>query len=90
MVFGCSRGRPGRRTTGPADRAVAQVDDETICVGDMDRQIAKQPIAIREQFQSGARRKELLDSLVRFEVLARRRKDVGMTAILRFSESPNR
>jgi peptidyl-prolyl cis-trans isomerase C len=59
------------------EQALARVDDHVITVADLERQIAKQPPFVRARYSSIERRKELLDNLVRTEVMAKEAENHG-------------
>lgn len=64
----------------PADLAevIAEIDGEKITVGDFQERINKQSPYIRARYTSMERKKEFLDNLIRFEVLAKEAKRRGM------------
>lgn len=55
---------------GDLSQVVAQVGDETISVGDVQERINKQSPFIRARYTTLDKKKEFLDNLVRFEVMA--------------------
>src|SRR5262249_23613934 len=57
----------------PEDLAevLAKIDDVTITVGEFQDRINKQSPYVRQRYTSVERKKEFLDNLVRFEVLAK-------------------
>src|SRR3954452_21617899 len=59
------------------DQAVARIDDHVITVADVERQIAKQPAFVRARYASLERKKEMLDNLVRTEVMAKEAENHG-------------
>jgi peptidyl-prolyl cis-trans isomerase C len=58
-------------SSGPEAQPVARVDDTIITVGDLQDRINKQSGFPRGRYTSIERRKELLDSLIRIEVIAK-------------------
>jgi parvulin-like peptidyl-prolyl isomerase len=58
--------------------ALAKIDDMTITVGDFQDRINKQSPYVRARYTSLERKKEFLDNLVRFEVLAKEAKARGL------------
>lgn len=70
---GCSKkGQPARREpqTGDSAQVVAKVDDSVITVGDVQERINKQSPFVRARYSTPERKKEFVDNLIRFEVLA--------------------
>ena len=69
---GCKKGGKGKTgATGPeASQIVAKVDDAVITVGDVQERINKQSPFVRAKYTTPDKKKEFLDSLIRFEVLA--------------------
>ena len=59
-------------------QALATIDDVTITVGDFQDRINKQSAYVRARYTSLERKKEFLDNLVRFEVLAREAERKGL------------
>ena len=55
----------------PPSHVIATVDDHTITVTDLERFISKQPAGLRAQYRSPAKKKELLQNLIRFELMVR-------------------
>jgi peptidyl-prolyl cis-trans isomerase C len=58
-------------------RVLAKIDDHVITVDDVERQLQKQPPYARARYTSPELLKEYLDSLVRFEVMAREAEKRG-------------
>jgi peptidyl-prolyl cis-trans isomerase C len=73
--FACGKATP-KDAVDPG-KVVARIDDHVITVEDVEQQIQKQPPMARARYSSVELRKELLDSLVRFEVMAREAKKRG-------------
>jgi peptidyl-prolyl cis-trans isomerase C len=69
---GCKKGGKGKSgAAGPgAGEIVAKVDDAVITVGDVQERINKQSPFVRAKYTTPDKKKEFLDSLIRFEVLA--------------------
>ena len=65
--------KPGAPAQGGADHAtpLAKVDDVVITVGELQERINRQSPYIRNRYTSLEQKKEFLDSLIRFEVLAK-------------------
>src|SRR5262245_7958506 len=57
---------------------IAQIDDFKITVGDFQDRINKQSPYIRARYTSLERKKEFLDNLIRFEVMAKEAKKRGL------------
>src|SRR5687767_5079713 len=57
---------------------VAEIDDYKITVGDFQDRINKQSPYIRARYTSLERKKEYLDNLIRFEVLAKEARKRGL------------
>jgi peptidyl-prolyl cis-trans isomerase C len=62
------KGRSG--PTGDPSQIVAKVDDTEITVGDVQERINKQSPFVRARYTTNDKKKEFLDSLIRFEVMA--------------------
>jgi len=60
------------------DETLAKVDDVTITVGQFQQLINNQTPYVRQRYQSLEKRKEFLDNLVRFEVLAKEAERRGL------------
>ena len=80
LPCGVSRARPARLQEdegqgeggggGDPSQVVAKVDDAVITVGDVQERINKQSPFIRARYTTNEKKKEFLDSLIRFEVMA--------------------
>lgn len=68
-VLGCSRNTKSRGAGAP-EEVLARIGDRVISASDLERQIQKQPAAARARYASPELRKQLLDDMIRFEVLA--------------------
>ena len=70
-VPACKKKGKGK-TTGGGDpsQVVAKVDDAVITVGDVQERINKQSPFVRARYTTNEKKKEFLDSLIRFEVMA--------------------
>jgi peptidyl-prolyl cis-trans isomerase C len=67
----CAKKRgKGHATSGGDSAVVAKVDDEVITVADVQERINKQSPFVRARYTSNEKKKEFLDSLIRFEVMA--------------------
>ena len=66
-------------TEDQVDQVLAKVGDRTITVGELADRLASQSPYLRARFESPERRKELLDNLVRFELLVYEAKRRGYT-----------
>jgi peptidyl-prolyl cis-trans isomerase C len=69
---------PPASPVAPASNVIATVDDHTITTTDLEASIAKQPAALRAQYRSPAKKKELLQNLIRFELMVRDAQRLGM------------
>lgn len=70
-VPGCKKkSKSGPAATGDGAQVVAKVDDSRITVADVQERINKQSPFVRARYTTPEKKKEFLDSLVRFEVLA--------------------
>ncbi len=68
---GCKQGKITPAQTGTdLNQAVARIDDQVVTVGDLQEKINKQSPFTRARYTSVEKKKEFLDSIVRFEVLA--------------------
>ena len=68
-----------KQSPGELDEALAKIDDVTITVGDFQARINKQSPYVRARYTSLERKKEFLDNLVRFEVLAKEAEKRGLS-----------
>ncbi len=68
LTAGC---RQDTAATVPEEEVLARIDGQPITKADLEKQLADRSAFVRQRFASPEKRKELLDSLVRFEVLAR-------------------
>ena len=74
----CNRGDEDRAAGDSPDRTVlARIDDATITLADFERRMQELPPYVRSRYAAPERRKEMLDNLVRFEVLAREARKRG-------------
>jgi peptidyl-prolyl cis-trans isomerase C len=74
----CAKKRgKGHATSGGDSAVVAKVDDEVITVADVQERINKQSPFVRARYTSNEKKKEFLDSLIRFEVMANEAKRRG-------------
>jgi parvulin-like peptidyl-prolyl isomerase len=74
LAFGvpaCKKNK-GKGSSGGGDpsQVVAKVDDAVITVGDVQERINKQSPFVRARYTTNEKKKEFLDSLIRFEVMA--------------------
>ena len=60
----------GGGSGGDPSQVVAKVDDAVITVGDVQERINKQSPFVRARYTTNEKKKEFLDSLIRFEVMA--------------------
>src|SRR5262249_44725279 len=65
------------QSAGDLKNVVAKIDDVTITVGDFQERLNQQSPYIRARYTSLERKKEFLDNLVRFEVLAKEAQAKG-------------
>jgi peptidyl-prolyl cis-trans isomerase C len=78
LIAACGKKGDGAKGGAPnLDQAVARVDDHVITIADVERQIAKQPPFVRARYTSLERKKEMLDNLVRTEVMAKEAENKG-------------
>lgn len=77
---GGAKAAPGGATQSSEelDAPLAKVDDVVITVGEFQDQLARQSPYIRARYTSLEQKKEFLDSLVRFEVLAKEAQRRGL------------
>jgi peptidyl-prolyl cis-trans isomerase C len=68
----CKKNKGKGKAPGGGDpsQVVAKVDDAVITVGDVQERINKQSPFVRARYTTNEKKKEFLDSLVRFEVMA--------------------
>jgi peptidyl-prolyl cis-trans isomerase C len=71
-VPGCKKNKQKARSGEKSDpsQVVARVDDAEITVGDVQERINKQSPFVRARYTTNDKKKEFLDSLIRFEVMA--------------------
>lgn len=74
-VGGRSQAAPAR---GDESQVLARIDDVVITVGDFQTRINQQSPYVRARYTSLERKREFLDNLVRFEVLAREAQKRGL------------
>jgi len=75
---GCRKsGKLEQQQTGDLGKVVARIDDQVITVGDLQERINKQSPFVRARFASLEKRKEFLDNLIRFEVMANEAEKQG-------------
>jgi len=78
LLAACGKKGDGAKGGAPnLDQAVARIDDHVITIADVERQIAKQPPFVRPRYASLERKKEMLDNLVRTEVMAKEAENKG-------------
>jgi peptidyl-prolyl cis-trans isomerase C len=65
-----NKGKGKAGTGGDPSQVVAKVDDAVITVGDVQERINKQSPFVRARYTTNEKKKEFLDSLIRFEVMA--------------------
>ena len=68
----CKKNKGKGKAAGGGDpsQVVAKVDDAVITVGDVQERINKQSPFVRARYTTNEKKKEFLDSLIRFEVMA--------------------
>jgi peptidyl-prolyl cis-trans isomerase C len=74
LALGC---RSSKEHSAAPQRILAKVDDHVITLDDLERQIERQPPAMRARYAAPEMRKQLLDNLVRFEVMFREAEKRG-------------
>ena len=67
-----------KQSAGDLEDTLAKIDDYVITVGDFQERINKQSPYVRARYTSLERKKEFLDTLVRFEVLAKEAERRGL------------
>ena len=78
VLVACDRGAATGGEPGVADKnVVARIDGQPITLADLQRRMSQQPAFVQARYASPERRKELLDNLIRFEILAREAKKRG-------------
>ena len=65
-----NKGKGKAGSGGDPSQVVAKVDDAVITVGDVQERINKQSPFVRARYTTNEKKKEFLDSLIRFEVMA--------------------
>ncbi len=80
MHAACEDVKSAKASQKPEDLAevLAKIDDVVITVGDFQTRINQQSPYVRARYTSAERKKEFLDNLVRFEVLAKEAERRGM------------
>ena len=69
-VPACKKKGKSKSGGGDPSQVVAKVDDAVITVGDVQERINKQSPFVRARYTTNEKKKEFLDSLIRFEVMA--------------------
>jgi peptidyl-prolyl cis-trans isomerase C len=78
LAVACDRGPLGGRADSPEDKqVVARIDGQPITLDDLQRRMAQQAPYVQARYSSPERRKQLLDNLIRFEILAREARRRG-------------
>ena len=78
MHAACKDGQSHASSSKDDGEVLAKIDDVTISVGDFEQLINKQSPYVRARYTSLERKKEFLDNLVRFEVLAKEAEKRGL------------
>src|SRR5438067_1904984 len=80
MHAACENVKGAKASQKPEDlqETLAKIDDVVITVGDFQDRINKQSPYVRARYTSIERKKEFLDNLVRFEVLAKEAEKKGL------------
>ncbi len=73
----CKKKSKGKATGADPSQVVAKVDDAVITVGDVQERINKQSPFVRARYTTNEKKKEFVDSLIRFEVMANEAKRRG-------------
>ena len=80
-VVACKPGGPAKATkpveAGDRGKSVARIDDTVITVGEVQDLINKQAPFVRTRYMALDKRKEFLDNLIRFEVMAKEAEKRG-------------
>jgi peptidyl-prolyl cis-trans isomerase C len=71
LCLACSKKEASRSDAPDPKQVLAKIDDTVITIADLERHIAKQPPFVRSRYAAPERKKELLENLVKFEVMAR-------------------
>jgi peptidyl-prolyl cis-trans isomerase C len=78
LAVACDRGPLGGGADSPEDKqVVARIDGQPITLDDLQRRMAQQAPFVQARYSSPERRKQLLDNLIRFEILAREARRRG-------------
>jgi peptidyl-prolyl cis-trans isomerase C len=75
---GKAKAANGQKQSGELAEALAKIDDIVITVGDFQERLNQQTPYVRARYTSIERKKEFLDNLVRFEVLAKEAEKRGL------------
>jgi peptidyl-prolyl cis-trans isomerase C len=77
FAAGCDRSQAETVKPGSPEEVVARIDGQAITRADFERHLQRQTPFVQARYASPERRKELLQNLVRFEVLAREAEKRG-------------
>ncbi|MHB8876769.1 MAG: peptidylprolyl isomerase [Myxococcaceae bacterium] len=78
LSFAAGCGKPSREATAPAGEVVAQVGERTITADEFKARLNEQSPYVQARYSTLERKKEFLDGLVRFEVMAQEAERRGL------------
>ncbi|WNG16930.1 peptidyl-prolyl cis-trans isomerase [Cystobacter fuscus] len=78
LLHGCKAERGDTSSAAPGEPVVARVGDGTITASEFKAKLEEQPAFIRSRYTSLESKKEFLDNLIRFELLAQEARNQGL------------